>query len=122
MARDAVREVQRVAVAEDEPAKADVKKKNEGKTFDRGAGRSRKRYEQAPRIRDGATERGDKSALQRHAIAPDRNERANEDQTKGSDHGAGRADEKNHDFDSLLPNEHKNGEGHDRLHRVKFHE
>ena len=122
MARDAVREVQRVAVAEDEPAKADVKKENEGKTFDRGAGRSRKRHEQAPRIRDGATERGDESALQRHAIAPDRNERANEDQTKGNDRGADRADEKNHNFDGLLPNEYQNGQGYGRLYRVKFHE
>src|SRR4030095_10996502 len=104
MARDPVREVQRVAVAEDEPSKADVKKKNEGKTFDRGARRSRKRYEQAPRIRDGATERGDESALQRHTIAPDRNERANEEQTKGNDRGADRADEENHDFHTLLPN------------------
>jgi len=122
MARDAVREVQRVAVAEDEPAKADVKKENEGKTFGRSTPRSRKRHEQAPRIRDGATERGDKSGLQRHAIAPDRNERANENQTKGNDHGADDADEKNNDFDRLLPNEYKNDEGHDRLHRVKFHE
>src|SRR5438552_2598142 len=117
-----MREVQRVAIAEDEPTKADVKKENEGKTFDSGARRSRQRHEQAPRIRDGAAERGDESALQRHAIAPDRNERANEDQTKGSDRGADRADGKNHDFDRLLPNEYKNGEGHDRLHRVKFHE
>jgi hypothetical protein len=117
-----VREVQRVAVAEDEPAKADVKKENEGKTFDRGARSSRKRHEQAPRIRDGAAERGDKSALQRHTIAPDRNERANEDQTKGCNRGAERADEKNYDFDRLLPNEYKNGEGHGRLYRVKFHE
>jgi len=122
MARDAVREVQRVAVAEDEPAKAGVKKENEGKTFDPGARRSRKRHERAPYIRDGATERGDESALQRHAIAPDRNERANEHQINGSDRGAGPADEKNHDFDRLLPNEYENGEGHDRLHRVKFHE
>ena len=117
-----MREVQGVAVAEDEPAKAGVKKENEGKTFDRGARGSRKRHKQPPRIRDGATERGDESALQRHAIAPDRNERSNEHQTKGSDRGADRADEKNHDFDRLLPNEYKNGQGHDRLHRVKFHE
>ena len=46
------------------------------------------------------------SALQRHTVAPDGNERANEDQTKGSDRGAERADEKNHDFDGLLPNEY----------------
>ena len=117
-----MREVQRVAVAEDEPAKADVKKKNEGKTFDRGTRRSRKRHEQAPRIRDDAAERGDKSALQRHMIAPDRNERANEDQTKGSNRRAHRADEKNDDFDGLLPNEYQNGQGHGRLYRVKFHE
>ena len=37
MARDAVREMQQVAVAEDEPAKAGVKEENEGKTFERGA-------------------------------------------------------------------------------------
>src|SRR5437868_7139331 len=117
-----MREVQGVAVAEDEPAKAGVKKENERNTFNRGARASRKRHERAPRIRDRAAERGDESALQRHAIAPDRNEPANEHQIKGSDRGADRADEENHDFDPLLPNKYKNGEGHDRLHRVNLHE
>src|SRR4030095_3792474 len=117
-----MREVQRVAVAEDKPTKADVKKENEGKAFDGGARHSWKWHEQAPCICDGATERGDESALQRHTIAPDRNERANEDQIKGSDRSADRTDGKNHDFDRLLPHEEGDGEGHDRLHRVKLHE
>ena len=117
-----MREVQRVVVAKQEPAKAGVKKENEGKTFDRSVCRSGKRHEQAQRICDGATERGNERALRRHPIAPDRNKRANEDQIKGSDRGANRADEKNHSFDRLLPNEYKNSEGHDRLHRIDFHE